>query len=142
MELGQIVKSLGKYLHKALPNSSKFTVGANECTVNMSVYYVLYSDVVGESGSLKNMSMIEIEKLLDVDLTEMILDINITTYANKIRVNIIERSPEEFPVGHIAYPEVKLQNPSNFRDVVMSDIFKKIEKRFTQFKFFKFSYRR
>lgn len=126
MELGQIVKKLGKWLSKNMINAFKYTSGANESSVYFKIYYVEYTDPSVD--------------YYNEELDEMIVEINITTYANKLRVNIIERTPEEFTVGHIVYPPEKLLDWVKLREKVMDDILTKIQKRFTSYKFFRYSY--
>lgn len=126
MELGQVVKKLGKWLSKNMPNAFKYTSGANESSVYFTIYYLEYTD---PSIDYNN-----------EELDEMVVEINITTYANKIRVNVIERTPEEFTVGHIVYPPDKSADWVNLRGVVIGDILKKIQKRFTDYMFFRYSW--
>lgn len=71
---GQVVKKVGSYLYRHLDSAYNYKNSANSYDVYIYVYH-------------KN--------------DKIDLDINITTYADKIRINITEISPEEKTIGQI-----------------------------------------
>ena len=69
------------------------------------------------------------------DMYEMSFNINFTTYSNKIRVNIIELSPDEQTVGHFVVDSSKLQEMKPAKEYVMNKIYKILNKYFEGYEF-------
>lgn len=78
-----IVNKVGKYLYNHLDGAYKFTKDRNM----FDVYVTLLYELKEEFGGIPN------------DVQEMTININITTYQNKIRVDTIEVTPEERTLG-------------------------------------------
>lgn len=78
-----VVNMVGKYLYKNLDGAYKFTKDRN----TFDVYVTLLYELKEEYGGIPN------------DVQEMTIDISITTYQNKIRVDTIEMTPEERTLG-------------------------------------------
>lgn len=78
------VNKIGKYLYNHLDGAYRYKTSANNCDV---YFILLYQD--GD------------------EVEEMHINLNITTYQNKIRVNVIEVTPEEKTLGYACYePEL------------------------------------
>lgn len=58
------------------------------------------------------------------DLHEMTLDINITTYMNKIRINIVEMTPEEKTIGYDLYEPEKLEDLVKASEIILKKFIK------------------
>ncbi len=78
-----VVNMVGKYLYKNLDGAYKFTKDRN----TFDVYVTLLYELKEEYGGIPN------------DVQEMTINISITTYQNKIRVDTIEMTPEEKTLG-------------------------------------------
>lgn len=78
-----VVNMVGKYLYKNLDGAYKFTKDRN----TFDVYVTLLYELKEEYGGIPN------------DVQEMTINISITTYQNKIRVDTIEMTPEERTLG-------------------------------------------
>lgn len=119
---GQLVNKVGNYLYKHLDGAYKFTKGANEYDVYVTVLFSIPANVAN------------IYKL-DAGVNEMTLDLNITTYQNKIRLNIIELTPEECTIGFDTFPPEKMQNLEQALNLVYERVKKRISKRYEDWDF-------
>lgn len=119
---GQLVNKLGNYMYKHLDGAYKFNKFANMCDVYITVLFSIPANVA---------------KLyhLDAGVNEMTLDLNITTYQNKIRVNITELTPEECTIGFDVFPPEKLQNLNDALNLVYERVKKRITKRYEDWDF-------
>lgn len=78
------VNKIGKFLYTNMDGAYKFSKQANM----FDVYVTLLYQVKPQYGGRYD------------DVNEMTIDINITTYQNKIRINTIEMTPEERTLGY------------------------------------------
>lgn len=69
------------------------------------------------------------------DVQEMILDINITTYQNKIRINIIEVTPKERTIGFDLYTSEEMMNLQEASKKIYQKILKRVYKAYEDFDF-------
>jgi len=118
------VNQVGKYLYKHIDGAYKIHNSSNMVDVYMSIYYQIPM-LSRKPGGDKEYS----------DLYEMKLNINITTYQNKIRVNMIEISPEERTLGHKVYKPEQLEDVISACNMIMSDVRKRIVKIFEDYIF-------
>lgn len=123
---GQLVNKVGKYIYKHLDGAFKYKVTGNTNDVYITVLYAIPANLV------KKFNLTE-DKYKDVH--EMTLDLNITTYSNKIRVNIIEISPEEKTIGYDLYPPEKLQDLLQARELIFDKVKKRICKEYEDWDF-------
>lgn len=79
----QQVNRVGKYLYKHLDGAYEYHKSGNMYDVYCTLLYQLKE----ECGGTKH------------DVQEMTIDINITTYQNKLRINTIEMTPQERTLG-------------------------------------------
>lgn len=77
------VNRVGKYLYKHLDGAYKYEKSSNMYDVYVTLLYQLKPECGGEVN----------------DVQEMTININITTYQNKIRINTIEMTPMERTLG-------------------------------------------
>lgn len=120
----QIVNILSKYIYKQLDGRYKFKLGMNKCDIYSIVYYQ-----VPEVSADPN------ENIDYSDVNEMDLNINVTTYKNAIRININELSPSETTIGFLKYELKSFENIDELKSRVMTDIQKKIVKRYDKYEF-------
>lgn len=107
------VNRVGKYLYKFF-KGIKYTTSSNMCDVYITLLYA-------EPGSN--------------DVQEIILDINITTYQNKIRVNIIEVTPQERTIGFDLYTSEEIMNLQEASKKIYQKILKRVSKAYEDFDF-------
>lgn len=113
------VKKLAKFAYKNLAGAYKFDSKANECDVYFTVLY----QVPLEDRVVKHF------KDGSYDVQEMKIDLNITTYQNKVRVNLIELSPDERTLGYDRYEPELIQSDIQ---AAMKKVWDKIQKRLTK----------
>ena len=94
MPANKQVNRVGKYIYKHFDGAYKYDQHANEC----DIYITLLYEVKEEFGGTKN------------DVQEMTIDVNITTYSNKLRVNTLELTPQKRTLGFDLIPPDKLMN--------------------------------
>ena len=85
----QQINKIGKYLYKNFGGSEKITCGPNMC----DVYFIILYQIPYDRQFVRNGP--EVNKKIH----EMLIDANITTYQNKIRVDTIEVTPEAKTLG-------------------------------------------
>ena len=84
------VNRVGKYLYNHLDGAYKYTKSPNMYDVYVTLLYQLKPEYDGGVNEVE----------------EMTININITTYQNKVRVNTIEMTPMERTLGYdITKPE-------------------------------------
>ena len=113
MDAGQLVNKFGKYLYRNIDGADKIEFTPNTCDVYMFMYY----QAAGE------------------EMNEMRFDLSITTYSNKIRINITEVTSMERTIGQIIYPAEDLLNPQKAAERAYRDVIKKIEKAYADYEF-------
>ena len=95
----QLVNKVGQYIYKNLDGSVKSVRSSNTYDIYTNVYYQLdrLDQVPGRQSEGYN------------DMHEMLINISLTTYQNKIRVNLHEVTPEEYTFGYFVVPPEKLE---------------------------------
>ena len=119
MPASKMVNKLGKYLYKHLDGAYQFKTSGNM----YDVYFTLLYQLKPEFGGKVN------------DVKEMTVNINITTYQNKIRVNVIEITPEERTIGYDLFTPDKLQNLEEAKDLIFNRVVKRISKAYENYIF-------
>ena len=64
------------------------------------------------------------------EVQEMNIDINLTTYQNKLRMNLIELSPDERTLGFYVIVPEKIEDEDFAKDWIMSNVRKTLNKLF------------
>ena len=124
LQPSQIVNRLGKYLHQQLDGAYKMKISPNTVDVYITVLYQLPM-YVGKKQ----------QKVYVGDVEEMTLDINLTTYANKIRINIIELTPDEKTISFDSYLAEKFIDLEASKVFIEKLIRRKIAKEFEDYEF-------
>lgn len=124
LQAGQQVNRVGKYLYKNLDGAFKIEHSPNMIDVYVTLLYQLpkLQRIPGKGREYN-------------DVHEMTLDINITTYQNKLRVNVIEMTPEERTLGYDCYSPEKLDNLEDAKDMIFNRIVKKVSKAYQDYDF-------
>lgn len=124
LSANQQVNRLGNFLYKHIDGAFNYKKSSNMYDVYMTILYQLPVDKQDEAkGKEFN------------DLHEMTLDINITTYLNKVRINIIEMTPEEKTIGYDLYEPEKLEDLVRASEIILKKIQKRISREFREYDF-------
>lgn len=119
----QIVNKLVKYLYKNLDGAFKMRIAPNEGDVYLTVLYML-PVYLGKS-----------QKKYDSTVHEMTVDLHITTYADKIRMNIIAMNPQASTIGFDTFPIERMQDMEVAKTLVLNKLHKRLEKEFDDYEF-------
>lgn len=113
------VNQVGKYVYKHLDGAFKVVTHSNTCDVYSTVLYQLprLKCPIGKWD----------------DIYEMTLCISFTTYANKLRMNVNEVSPNEVTLGHIVVDDSI--DVKELPSLIMSKIRKFVMKRYADYDF-------
>lgn len=114
------VKRIGKYLYKHIDGAYSFKSSSNMFDVYFTVYYQEKHPTLGITIN---------------GVQELHIDINITTYQNKVRINIIEITPEERTLGYMLYTSEKLNDLPSAMKLIFDKIVKSVEKAYSDFEF-------
>lgn len=128
IQSGQAVKMIAKHIKKNLGGAYKLTVGANTCDVYFLIYYEVpkLHKLIGNSPGKEEYNKVH----------EMHIDLNITTYQNKVRVNLIEITPEERTIGYDLYkPEIIQADIVKARELIWNKVQKRLEKAYGEYDF-------
>lgn len=98
--LNQIVNSVGRYLYKHLDGAFDFKKSSNMFDVYMTVLYAIPLDIRHKYDLPKSSE----------DVHEMTVNINLTTYQQKIRMNLLVSDPYERTISFSTYSPDKLQD--------------------------------
>lgn len=111
------VNRVGKYLKKHLDGAFKYEQHANECDVYVTLLYQLKPELGGEVN----------------DVHEMTIDINITTYQNKLRVNTIEVTPKARTLGFDLIKPDELINLEKGKELIIWIVGNRIRKAYKDY---------
>lgn len=118
------INKVGKYLYENIDGAFKYKTSSNTCDVYFTLLYQLpYWDRIPGKGSDYN------------DVHEMTININMTTYQNKIRVNIIEVTPEERTLGSFVLKPEQLEDLSITKKLILDRIRNRVEKVYEDYDF-------
>ena len=120
----QKVKQIGKYLYNHIDGAFKYVSSSNMYDVYITLLYQIpYWDRIPGKGSDYN------------DVHEMTININLTTYQNKIRVNTIEMTPAQRTLGYDLFLPDKLQNLEDAMHLIYNKVRKRITKAYSEYDF-------
>lgn len=117
-------KQLGMYLYKHIDGAYKYEIKSNIFDLYITLYYQLpeYKQIP-EKGKEYN------------DIHEMIINVSITTYSDKIRVNLYEVDPEEMTLGQFILKDDDLIFPEYAKNKILKKIDKALTKRYQEYDF-------
>ena len=117
---GQVVNIIGKYLFKHINGAYNFKKGANTYDIYFTVLYQLQEGYRTDK---------------DHDMHEMNINISITTYSDKLRMNIIEISPREKTLGFNTFSLSKFDDLQAGYQLVMNTLVKRLSKEYQNYDF-------
>lgn len=124
LQAGQQVNRVGKYLYKNLDGAFKIKNSSNTCDIYSTVLYQIpYLQRIPGKGTEYN------------DVHEMTINLNITTYQNKVRINIIEMDPNERTIGYDLYDPETLKDLEFATKLIYSKVCKRISKAYEDYDF-------
>lgn len=121
----QQVNTVGKYLYKNLDGAFDYAKSSNM----FDVYTIVLYQVPTQLAKKYNLSPEQ------SDVREMVINLNITTYQDKIRFNIIEQDPHELTLGCKVCNLARYKTLDDLRADVMNYLRKKLEVRYEGFDF-------
>ena len=121
VSLPKVVNSVGKYLYRKLEGSYSFKKTSNTAEVKSTILYQIPKEVSDRYNLDKDVR--DEVKVMDVT-------IDVTTYADKIRVNVIEVTPEEKTIGFKTFKSSIFQDMSTGLLNVYGFVTSSIEKEF------------
>ena len=110
----QIINSLGKYLFKSLDGAIDFNKKSNEFELNTLVLYEIPKEVI----KTYNLNEDEYGELYEAEL-----QISLTSYDTKLRMNIYCIRPENLVLGHMTL------DVSRYEDMDNTQFFKLVEEK-------------
>lgn len=123
---GKYVNKIGEYLYRHIDSATDYKKSPNMYDVYMNVYY---------QAPTRTLDPLSKQKESLSDLQEFPIDINITTYDDKIRVNLLLDDENETTLDFKTYT---LTNPVNYEKLridVMKRIYKVLNKLFEGYEF-------
>lgn len=111
------VNRVGKYLYNHLDGAFKFVKSGNTADVYVTLLYQLKEEFGGDPN----------------DVQEMTININITTYQNKLRVNTIEVTPEERTLGYDLIKPEELVDLKNAMEIIIWKVGNRIRKAYKDY---------
>lgn len=121
---GQIVNRIGRYLYDNLDGAFDLKKSPNMVDVYVTVLYQLPIDkqIIGKGYKYN-------------DVHEKTIDINITTYQNKVRVDIIELDEMERTLGYDLFEPKKLENLADAKKLIFQRAVKRLSKAYEDYLF-------
>lgn len=118
MKINQQINQIGKYMYHNIDGAIGYKTKPNESIVTFLMYFQDDPDKVTQS---------------DIDLQEIKIEIDITTYNNKIRVDMIELDPNERTLGYYLYSPESADDMKYIKDDILNKLNKRIRKFYGQF---------
>lgn len=113
----QQVSRVGKYLYKHIDGAYKYIKSGN---MN-DVYVTLLYELKEEYGGIPN------------DVQEMTININITTYQNKLRINTIEMTPMERTLGFDLIKPEELMDMKQASEIIVWKVGNRIRRAYKDY---------
>lgn len=123
LQPGQQVNKVGQYLYKNLDGAFKIEKTGNMC----DVYFMILYEIPKQKWRVGYPE--------DKKLNEMHINLNITTYQNKIRVNVIEVSPEERTLGCYTFSPEVMEDLPQARKLIYDKVVKRVSKVYEDYDF-------
>lgn len=118
------VNRVGKYLYNHIDGAFNYKTSPNMFDIYFTLLYQLprLQQIPGKGKEYN-------------DVHEMTININITTYQNKVRVNVIEMTPEERTLGFDLYPPETLQDLKNAQHIILNKVIRRVSKAYKDYNF-------
>lgn len=122
--LGQQVNKVGQFLYQNIDGAYKIVRGSNRCDVYMILLYQLHEkDQKPELGEEYN------------DVHEMHIDLSITYYDDKLRVNVVHCDKYEKTLGHFTIKPELLADMKAVKTSVLAKVQHYLVKEYQDYNF-------
>lgn len=118
MTINQQINRIGKYIYHNIDGAVGYKTKPNKSIVTFLMYFQYDPDKVEQ---------------YDIDLQEIKIEIDITTYNNKIRVDMIELDPNERTLGYYLYSLESANDITYIKDDILNKLNKRIRKFYGRF---------
>lgn len=122
IQSSKLVNKVGRYLYKNIDGAFRMKSSSN----TFDVYITLLYQLLPEFRSPRNSKEAN-------DVQEMTLNLSITTYQNKIRLNIIEVDPNERTLGYFLYPPELFDNMESAFTKIKRDSNQTVKKKYDRY---------
>lgn len=112
---GTAVNKVGKYLKKNIDGAFRIEFKPMECEITMRMYY----QVPGDPDTFEEMHFL----------------INITSYQNKLRVNLTEDTDMEKTIGQFIATDEEVHDLNLLKKKILTKIKRFIEKEYSEYEF-------
>lgn len=123
--LSQVINRVGKYLYKNLDGAYKISKSSNTVDVWTTILYSIPYELRSKYDNNQ----------ISDDVQSMDVDINLTTYSNKIRVNVIVEDPYERTISFSTIDSKYLEPGSDILEQILSRVKRILEKEFSDYDF-------
>lgn len=123
-DISSVMNSCAKSIYKKLDGAYSFKKLNNSSEVRSTILYQIPTDISDKYNLIKE----ERDKINVMDIT-----IDFTNYSNKLRVNVIEITPEEKTLGHKSFPASTFENIQQGIQLVYEYICNSIKKEFQDY---------
>lgn len=69
------------------------------------------------------------------DMHEMVINLNLTTYDNKVRLNILEVDPNEKTLGYATYSPESLSDLKKAEDTILRNVKFRLSRAYREYEF-------
>lgn len=122
LQAGQVINAIGRYLYRHIDTAYNIKKSPNM----IDVYFEIAYQLLPEYRKVKE----------DEEVHVMSININITTYQNKIRVNVIEVSPEERTLGFDVFKPEIFENMNEGMKIVLNKVRNRMKRSFKEYEFY------
>lgn len=122
MQVNQKVNQIGRFIGRNVDGIVRTLKSGNMYDVWFKVLYE-----IPDKGPLY--------KKVSDEVFEMIININITTYQNKLRVNVIGPPPDDKTIGHAVFKPELIEDVNEAKNLIMDKVKIFIEKEFKDYDF-------
>lgn len=122
LQAGQVINAVGRYLYRHIDTAYNIKKSPNM----IDVYFEIAYQLLPEYRKVKE----------DEEVHVMSININVTTYQNKIRVNVIEVSPEERTLGFDTFKLEIFENMNEGMELVLDKVRNRMKRSFKEYEFY------
>ena len=128
LQAGQQVNKIAKYIKKHTEGAYKLTFSPMTADVYITIYYEVPEDV-------RNLMKKYDAKLEHEELQSMNIDISITSYQNKVRINVIRMDDNEKTLGHFVLKPEDIEDLGSMLEAIRAKVSSFIEKEYQDYDF-------
>lgn len=128
MQAGQKVNAIAKYIKKHIEGAYKIAFSPMTADVYITIYYQIPKEV---RDLLKKYDA----EITNDEMKEMDIDISITSYQNKIRINVIRMDDNEKTLGHFVLKPEETKDLYAVTESIKDKVASFIEKEYADYDF-------